>query len=250
MDDGEREHVQNWLLAEDNTRIVLLTVSLSPSLLLPILLWRAKHVENIPENDHGPDSQQARSAQSIITAALSTFHIASNTPGECDMTEPEQPNTPEASSTSVDMEQKASRSKERRRRGKVPHKELLKGGKKAKSTPRTTQPKNSVYRDNSGSESPLFESEFKLTTSNDNIAPVAPSTSRLLPPTPDPPEENPVSHSRAESPPAVEPHEDRLLPACMSASSSEPASVSRHVTSNKPAMRTSRSEHTHPHGTR
>ncbi|KAG2038057.1 hypothetical protein BDR03DRAFT_955649 [Suillus americanus] len=250
MDDGERERAQNWLLAEDNARIVLLTVSSFALAVASILLWRAKHVENNPANDHGPDSQQARSAQSIITAALSTFHIASSTPGECDMTEqPEQPNIPEASSASLDMEQKASRSKERRRRGKVPHKELLKGGKKAKFISKTIQPKTPGHRDNSGSQSPIFESEFKLTTSNDNIAPVAPSTSRSPSPTPDPPQENLVSHPSVESPPAVEPHEDRLLPACMSASSSEPASISRHVTSNKPAMRTSRSEYTHPHGT-
>ncbi|KAG1768887.1 hypothetical protein EV702DRAFT_1143282 [Suillus placidus] len=248
MDDGEREHVQNWLLAEDNARIVLLTVSSLALAVASILLWRAKHMENNPGNDHGPDSQQARSAQSIITTALSNFHIASNAPGECDMTEPEHPNTPEASSTSADMEQKASRSKERRRRGKVPHKELLKGGKKAKSTPKIAQPKSSVYQDNSGSESPVFESEFKSTTGNNNIAPVAPSTSRLPSPIQGPPEENLASHLSVESPPAVEPHEDRLLPTCMSTSSSEPASVLRHVTSNNPAMRTSRSEHTHPHG--
>ncbi|KIK42879.1 hypothetical protein CY34DRAFT_804453 [Suillus luteus UH-Slu-Lm8-n1] len=248
MDDGEREHVQNWLLVEDNARIVLLTVSSLALAVASILLWRAKLVENNSGNDHGPDSQQARSAQSIITAALSTFHIASSTPGECDMTETEHPNTPEVSST-ADMEQKASRSKERRRRGKVPHKELLKGGKKAKSTPKTTQPKTPVHQDNSGSESLAFESVSKSTTSNDYIAPVVPSTSRLPSPTQDPPEENPVSHLSVESPPAVESHEDRLLPAYMSVSSSEPASVSRHVTSNNSAMRTSRSEHTHSHDT-
>lgn len=248
MDDGEREHVQNWLLVEDNARIVLLTVSSLALAVASILLWRAKLVENNPGNNHGPDSQQARSAQSIITAALSSFHIASNTPGECDMTETEHPNTPEVSST-ADMEQKASRSKERRRRGKVPQKELLKGGKKAKSTPKTTQPKTPVHQDNSGSESLAFESESKSTTSNDHIAPVVPSTSRLPSPTQDPPAENPVSHLSVESPPAVESHEDRLLPACMSVSSSEPASVSRHVTSNNSDMRTSRSEHTHSHDT-
>ncbi|KAG1765541.1 hypothetical protein EDD22DRAFT_880405 [Suillus occidentalis] len=233
MDDGEREHVQNWLLVEDNARIVLLTVSSLALAVASILLWRAKLLA---------------SAQSIITAALSTFHIASNTPGECDTTETEHPNTPEVSST-ADMEQKASRSKERRRRGKVPHKELLKGGKKAKSTPKTTQPKTPVHQDNSGSESLPFESEFKSTTSNDYIAPVVPSTSRLPSPTQDPHAEIPVSHLSVESPPAAEPHEDHLLPACMSVSSSEPASVSRHVTSNNSAMRTSRSEHTHSHDT-
>ncbi|KAG2336144.1 hypothetical protein BDR05DRAFT_971230 [Suillus weaverae] len=240
MDDGEREHVQNWLLAEDNARIALLTVSSLALAVASILLWRAKHMENNPGNDHGPGSQQARSAQSIITTALSTFHIASNTP--------EHQNTPEAlSSASADMEQKASRSKERRRRGKVPHKELLKGGKKAKSTPKIAQPKTSVHQDNSGSESPVFESGFKSTTGNNNIAPVAPFTSRLPSLIQDPPGENLVSHLSVESPPAVESHEDRLLPTCMSTSSSEPAAVSRHVTSNNPTMRTSRSEHTHPH---
>ncbi|KAG1856556.1 hypothetical protein C8R48DRAFT_718569 [Suillus tomentosus] len=249
MDEGEREHVHNWLLAEDNARIAILTVSSLALAVASILLWRAKQAENNPGNDHGPSSQQARSAQSIITAALSTFHIASNTPGECDMTEPEHPNTPQTSSTSTDMDQKASRSKERRRRGKVPIKELLKNGKKAKSTPKTLQPKTPVHQDNSGSDSPVFESESKSTTSNDNIAPVAPSTYCLLSPTQDSPKESLVSHLNVESPPAVEPHEDRLLPACMSASSSEPASVSRHVTSNDLTMRTSRSEHTHLHGT-
>lgn len=248
MDDGEREHVQNWLLAEENARIVLLTVSSLALAVASILLWRAKLVENNYGNDHGPDSQHSRSAQSIINAALSNFHITSNTPGECDMTETEHPNTPEVSST-VDMEQKASRSKERRRRGKVPHKELLKGGKKAKSTPKTTQPKSPVHQDNSGSESLAFELESKSTTSIDNIAPVAPSTSRLPSPTRDPPEETLVSHLSVESPPAVEPHKDRLLPACMSVSSSEPASVSRHVTPNNSAMHASYSEHTHPHDT-
>ncbi|KAG1740958.1 hypothetical protein EDB19DRAFT_751681 [Suillus lakei] len=247
MDDSERERAQNWLLAEDNARIVLLTVSSLALAVASILLWRVKHVE-IPVNDHGPDSQQAHSAQSIITAALSTFHIASNTPGECDMTESEQPSAPEASSTSANIEQKASRSKERRRRAKVPYKELLKGGKKTKSTPKATQPKTLVHQDNSGSESPAFESESKSTTSNDNITPVAPCTSHLPSPTPDHPEESLVSHLSVESPPAVELHEDRLLPTCMPASGSEPASVSRHVTFHS-AMRTSRSEHTHQHDT-
>ncbi|KAG2148208.1 uncharacterized protein EDB93DRAFT_1337216 [Suillus bovinus] len=248
MDEGERERVQNWLVAEDNAHIVLLTVSSFALAVASILLWRAKHVENNPGNHHGSDSQQTRSAQSIITAALSTFHIASNTPGECDMTQQEHSNTPKAPFTSADMEQKASRSKERRRRGKVPHKELLKGGKKAKSTPKIIQSKMPLHQDNSGSDSPVFESESRSTTSNDNIAPVASSTSRLPSPTQDPPQENLVSHLSVESPPAVEPHEDRLLPACMLASSSEPASVLRHVTSNNPYMHTSRSEHTHLHG--
>ncbi|KAG2127979.1 hypothetical protein DEU56DRAFT_819726 [Suillus clintonianus] len=247
MDDGEREHAQTWLLAEDNARIVLLTFSSLALAVASILLWRAKHVE-IPVNNHGPDPQQAHSAQSIITAALSTFHIASNTPGEYDMTEPEQPSTPEAS-TSADADQKASRSKERRRRGKVPFKELLKGGKKTKVSSKANQPRTSAHQDNSGSDSPAFETESKSTTNNNNIAPVAPSTSRLPSPTPDHLEENLESHLGVESPPAVESHEDHLLPTCMSASSSEPASVSRHVTSHNSTMRTSRSEHMHPHDT-
>ncbi|KAG1733887.1 uncharacterized protein EDB91DRAFT_1348688 [Suillus paluster] len=245
MDDGEREQAHNWLLADDN-RLFFLTFSSLALAVASILLWRAKYVDNYPVNDN-PDSQQAHS---ILTAALSTFHIASHsTPGEFDMTVPEKLGTPEAAtSATTELEQKASRSKERRRRGKVPYKEIIKGGKKTKSTPKATQSRLPAH---SRSESPALEMESKSSSSSDNIVPVAPSTSSLASPASDLPEEHLVSPLSAESPPAGEPHEDRSLPACMTASSSEPASVSRHntVTSHNSAMRTSRSEHTQLHGT-
>ncbi|KAJ8596819.1 hypothetical protein M405DRAFT_86830 [Rhizopogon salebrosus TDB-379] len=241
MNDGEREHAHNWLLAEDN-RLFLFTFSSLALAVASLLLWRAKHIDDHPVNGR-PDSQSAHSAQSVLTAALSTFHLAGRAPGECDMAVPQQPSAVE-SSTSVNSEQKHSRSKERRRRGKVPYKELLKGGKKTKVVLNAT--KLPAHQDESHGESLVLETESKSMTSNDNVEP---PTSPLLSPSLDNPEENTVLYLSTESPVAEERHEERCpLPLCTTASPSEPASVLRQNTikSHRSIMSPSRSEHTHP----
>ncbi|OAX43412.1 hypothetical protein K503DRAFT_765861 [Rhizopogon vinicolor AM-OR11-026] len=241
MHDAEREHAHNWLLAEDN-RIFLFTFSSLALAVASLLLWRAKHGDNHPVNDR-PDSQSAHSSQSVLTAALSTFHLASRAPGEYDMKVPERLSTPE-SSTSANTDEKPSRSKERRRRGKVPYKELLKGGKKTK--PLLNAIKLPTHQDHDHSESLALETESKSMSSNDNLAP---PTSPLPSPALDSPEENSLSHLNTESPLAGECHEERCQPpACMTASTSEPVSVSHQNTImyHHSAMRPSRSEHACP----
>jgi hypothetical protein len=241
MNDGEREHAHNWLLAEDN-RLFLFTFSSLALAVASLLLWRANHVHNHSVNDC-PDSEPAHSAQSVLTAALSTFNITSRAPGECDLTVPQQPSTAEPS-TSASTEQKPSRSKERRRRGKIPYKELVKSGKKTMAVLIATKPPAPQFHDDS--ESLALETESKSMTNNDNVAP---PTSRSHSPDLDSPEVGSVSLLNTGSPVAGESHEDRYpLPACMTASTSEPVSISRQttVTYHHSTMRSSRSQHTHP----
>ena len=241
MNDGEREHAHNWLLAEDN-RLFLFTFSSLALAVASLLIWRANSVDNHSVNDR-PDSEPAHSAQSVLTAALSTFNITSRAPGECDLTVSQQPSTAEPS-TSASTEQKPSRSKERRRRGKVPNKELVKSGKKTMAVLIATKPPASQFHDDS--ESLALETESKSMTNNDNVAP---PTSRLHSPDLDSPEVSSVSLLNTGSPVAGESHEERYpLPACMTASTSEPVSISRQttVTYHHSTMRSSRSQHAHP----
>ena len=242
MNDGEPEHAHNWLLAEEN-RVFFFTFSSLALAVASILLWRAQHVDNLPANDR-PDSQSVHSPQSVLTAALSTFHLASRAPVECDMSSSQQQSTAE-SSTSSTAEQKPSRSKERRRRGKVPNKELLKGGKKAK-----VAPKLPTHQDNNHGDSLTPEMEHKSMANDNNIAsPI----SRQPSPTFDGPEENMVFGLSSESPAAGECHEEHYSPASTIASLSEPAPVNdlqqNTVTSHHSMIGPSRSAHAHSIGT-
>ncbi|KIJ60782.1 hypothetical protein HYDPIDRAFT_31996 [Hydnomerulius pinastri MD-312] len=188
MSDGEQEQVRRWL-TDDNAVLngVLIVAASSVALVFASLcVWRAKHHHVHAEPTSTKDHQEhldssslsnLSTAQSVLSAALTSLHIVSVTPGEYGMTPAGQAIPSDASST-LDVEQKdrkGLRSKERRRRGKDPYKELLKGGKKSKTLLKTNKADDDDDADHSRSVSPFTEAESKSNTSgNDNLL----STSR------------------------------------------------------------------------
>ncbi|KAF9223197.1 hypothetical protein BS17DRAFT_880821 [Gyrodon lividus] len=175
MSDGEpQEHVRRWLT--DDVAVlngVLIVAASSVALVFASLcVWRGKHYHVHTEpttrdhrGKHLDSPTNTSTAQSMLTAALSSLHIISVSPGEYNMPPADQP-MPSDSPSTLDVEQKdrkAPRPKERRRRGKDPYKDLFKGGKKSKSLLKATRADEHGQR-HGRSTSPLPEADSKSET--------------------------------------------------------------------------------------
>ncbi|KIJ12740.1 hypothetical protein PAXINDRAFT_101100 [Paxillus involutus ATCC 200175] len=184
-EDETQEHVRRWLTDDISVLNGALIVAASSVALVfaSLCVWRAKHyhVDTEPTRDHREhldNSSDTSTAQSVLTAALSSLHIVSLTPGEYNTPPTNQPISSESSSKlDVDqMDHKAHRSKERRRRGKDPYKDLLKGGKKSKALLKAAIA-NEYDHDHSRSGSPLAEADSKSKTAGSDTL-LSPSRSQ------------------------------------------------------------------------
>ncbi|KAH7926612.1 hypothetical protein BV22DRAFT_1194281 [Leucogyrophana mollusca] len=173
MGDSEQDQVKSWL--HDENHIILVTVSSIALAIASLIVWRTKH-NLLPDQDRRRDRD---GQHSFLASAL---HIVSLAPGEYDMTRSLASKAvsedPLPSGVPADQKDpKGPRSKERRRRGKDPYKELLKGGKKTKALLKVAKPGGyeGDSADSHRSVSPFTEMDSKSSASyNETI----PSTSR------------------------------------------------------------------------
>ncbi|KAH0828636.1 hypothetical protein J3R83DRAFT_2980 [Lanmaoa asiatica] len=130
MSDGEHNNdsLRRWL-ADDlfvlNT--VFLVAASSLAIALTSCLWHHIHPEPPTVDQQHPDN-----APSIFSAALSSLHssVARIAPST---TQGQSFSVPPSGPAAEQKDPKSTRSKERRRRGKDPFRDMLKGGKKSKA---------------------------------------------------------------------------------------------------------------------
>ncbi|KAG8221555.1 hypothetical protein J3R82DRAFT_1797 [Butyriboletus roseoflavus] len=166
MTDGEHtDNLRRWL-ADDLfvlNAVFLLTAS-SLAVVLTSCLWHHIHPEPV-EQQH-PDN-----APSIFSAALSSFHTSALRT----VPKTSQQSVPPSSPAPEQKDHKSTRSKERRRRGKDPFKDLLKGGKKSKALLNAIKATDDDY-------TPLSADTLSTSTAPENDT--ASSTSRSQSPEP------------------------------------------------------------------
>ncbi|KIK96615.1 hypothetical protein PAXRUDRAFT_825760 [Paxillus rubicundulus Ve08.2h10] len=180
-EDETQEHVRRWLTDDVSVLNGALIVAASSVALVFVSLcvWRPKHhhVDTEPTRDHLDNSSDTPTAQSVLTAALSSLHIVSLTPGEYNAPPTKPVSSPSSSKLDVHQaDRKAPRSKERRRRGKDAYKDLLKGGKKSKALLKAARV-NEYDHDHSRSGSPLAEADSKSKTTGSDAL-LSPSRSQ------------------------------------------------------------------------
>ncbi|KAF9234199.1 hypothetical protein BU15DRAFT_79271 [Melanogaster broomeanus] len=170
MNGAEQEH-RRWLTDDTSVLNGALIVAASSVVLVfaSLCVWRAKHhhahAEPTSTRDHPPEHMDTASntstAQSVLTAALSSLRIVALTPGEYIIPPTTSQPLPSDSPSTPDMGQRDSkgpRSKERRRRGKDPYKDILKGGKKSKTLLKAIKT-DEHDQDHSRSASPFAETD-------------------------------------------------------------------------------------------